>query len=346
MKKLFTLKYFLAVFVCSTLFSALAVFLINDAFAINAPNESVTIAIPENSTKGEISKILKEQGLIKSRAWFHVYTALRGKEVKNTQTTYTLQKNSGFDGICLALESGSTMPLTEIKVTIPEGCTVEAIMEILCDTHGICSREDFINTVQNGNFSKYSFVSELDKTKERRKYRLEGYLYPDTYCFYSSSSAYAVIDKMLANFANKLDDKYLSACKKRGMTLDEAVTLGSVIMKEGRFVSDFPKISSVFHNRLQSSAFSYRLQSDATTVYALGREMTPEDKELDSPYNTYKHGGLPPSPICSPDLNAISYAIYPDSTPYYYFVTKKNGSVLYARDYQTHLSNINKASQA
>jgi UPF0755 protein len=74
--------------------------------------------------------------------------------------------------------------------------------------------------------------------------------------------------------------------------------------------------------------------------------MTPEDKSLDSPYNTYKVSGLPPSPICSPDLNAISFALYPDKTGYYYFVTKKDGSVLYAKDYQTHLNNIKKAESA
>jgi UPF0755 protein len=72
--------------------------------------------------------------------------------------------------------------------------------------------------------------------------------------------------------------------------------------------------------------------------------MTPEDKSLDSPYNTYKVSGLPPSPICSPDLNAISFALYPDKTGYYYFVTKKDGSVLYAKDYQTHLNNVQKAT--
>ncbi len=339
-RKFFTLKYLLAVTGAAILIAAAAVFLVNDAFAISKTNEPVTVHIPENSSKSDIAKILKKEGLIKSRAWFSVYTAMRKKDVKNTKQVYTLQKNSGFDGICLALKSGGGQSLTEVKVTIPEGSSVDAIMQIICDEHGICSREEFVNTLQNGDFSKYTFTKQLDKTKSERKYRLEGYLYPDTYCFYSSSSAYAVIDKMLSNFAAKIDSKYLAACKNQGMTLDEAVTLGSLIIREGKYPSDFPKISSVFHNRLKSPAFSYRLQSDATTVYALGREMLPEDKELDSPYNTYKNGGLPPSPICSPDLTAISYAIYPDKTSYCYFVTKKDGSVLYARDYQTHLANI------
>ncbi len=342
MKKFFSLKYFLLVIAIAILLTVIAILLINDAFAITAPSDEVTVTIPESSTKSEVARILKENGIIKSRTWFSVYTALRGKEVTPKGDTYVIPKNSGFDAICRILAYGSSGSNTEIRVAIPEGSSIEGIMEIVCDQHGICSRQEFINTVQNGNFSGYSFVKHLDQTKNNRKYRLEGYLYPDTYCFYSKSSAYAVIDKMLANFATKVDKRYIAAAEKQGMTLDEAVTLGSIIMREGKFISDMPKISSVFHNRLKSPSFSYRLQSDATVVYALGREMQSEDKELDDPYNTYKYGGLPPSPICCPDLNAISYAIYPDSTGYYYFVTKKDGTVLYARDYQTHLNNIKK----
>ena len=344
MKKIFSLKFIIIITAISVVLSALTLFLLNDAFAVTADNTTVTVQIPANAKKSDVSNVLKEQGLIKSRVWFHIYTALRGKKIAPKQDIYYIPKNSGFDGICRILNYGSEISRTEIKVTIPEGSSVEGIMEIICDRHSICSRAEFTDALQNGDFSKYSFVKELDDTKDKRKYRLEGYLYPDTYCFYSDSSAYAVIDKMLSNFDSKLDKKYLDACKKQGMTLDEAVTLGSIIIREGRYVSDYGKISSVFHNRLKSSAFGYRLQSDATTVYVLEREMQSEDKEIDSPYNTYKYGGLPPSPICSPDLNAISYALYPVKTSYYYFVTKKDGTVLYARDYNTHLNNIKKAA--
>ena len=346
LKKIFTLKYLVAVLISSILLSALALFLANDTFAVTYPSETVSVNVPKDATKSEISKILKGSGLIKSRIWFHTYTALRGKDVSSSgENPYHISKSSGYDAICRILKNGSTEENTQVRVSIPEGMNIDGIMEIVCDEYGICSKEEFVDAVQNADFSKYPFVSALDKTKSERKYRLEGYLYPDTYYFYSNSSAYAVIDKMLANFSKKVDEKYLNACQKQGMTLDEAVTLGSIIIKEGKNISDYGKISSVFHNRLKSSAFSYRLQSDATTVYALGREMTPDDKALDSPYNTYKYGGLPPSPIASPDLNAISYALYPDSTGYYYFVTKKDGSVLYAKDYQTHLSNIKKAEK-
>lgn len=345
MKNIFSFKFIITVVIVAAVLSTVAMLLLFDAFAIGRDDTSVSITVPKDAKKSEIAGILKENGLICSKTWFSLYTSLRGKEVKASGGEYEIPKSSGFDGICLILSGRQAGVRSEVKVSIPEGSTVDDIIEIVCEKHKICSKEEFADTVQNGDFSQYSFINSLEATRGNRKYRLEGYLYPDTYSFYSDSSAYAVIDKMLANFEKKIDKKYLDACKKRGMSLDEAVTLGSIIMREGRYVSDYGKISSVFHNRLKSTAFAKRLQSDATLVYVLGREMTSADKELDSLYNTYKYGGLPPSPICCPDLNAISYALTPDNTDYYYFVTKKDGTVLYARDYNTHLNNIRKAGK-
>jgi UPF0755 protein len=344
LKKIFTRKFIIATVLAAIILCALICFVFFDAFALGKDDGTVSVNIPQDASKRQIAQILKENGLIESKILFSVYTCLKGKEVRSAGLTCEIPKSVGYDGICRILKNGNEGKRTEIKVVIPEGSSIEGIMDIVCNTHAICSRDEFTDAVQNGDFSGYDFVKELDKTKNKRKYRLEGYLYGDTYCFYSDSSAYAVIDKMLSNFARKIDKKYLDACKKQGMTLDEAVTLGSIIMREGRYAADYGKISSVFHNRLKSSVFGYRLQSDATLVYMLGREMTSNDKELDNPYNTYKYGGLPPSPICSPDLNAISYALYPDKTEYCYFVTKKDGTVLYARDYNTHLNNVKKAT--
>lgn len=336
-KKLFTLKYFITVTVASAILAVFAVILINDAFAITAPSGAVEITFPSGADDWQVAEVLKENGLIKSKLWFRTYLKLRGKEITLDSQSFTVPFGSGFDGIHRILSNGNDPSLSEVRVSVPEGATVEDIMRLVCDEHGICTRQDFEQTLKNGDFSQYSFLPENAVT-------LEGYLYPDTYYFYSESSAYSVIDKMLSNFDRKFDKKYRLACEKQGLTVNEAVTLASVIIKEARYTHDFPKVSSVFHNRLGSSAFGSRLQSDATLVYVLGREMTAADKELDSPYNTYKYGGLPPTPIANPDLEAISYALYPDSTPYYYFVTDKDGSVLYARDYASHLRNVQKAS--
>lgn len=345
-KKFFTLKYFLTVLTVSILLSAAFLFLANDAFAITAGTQDVTVNIPLGASQKQVGQILKENGLIKSRLWFDTYLALRGKKLSVNGTDFVINKGSGFDGIYRTLALGKKEKRTEKRVVIPEGSTVEDIMKIICDDHGIVTRQELTDVIQNGDFSKYDFVSAITGNAENRKYRLEGYLYPDTYYFYSDTGAYDIIDRMLGNFDTKFDKRYRAACKKQGMSIDEAVTLASMVIAEAKNISDYPKISSVFHNRLNSYRFSKRLDCDATLVYVLGREMMPSDKDNSSRYNTYKYGGLPPSAIANPDLNAISYAIYPDSTGYYYFVTRRDGKVLYASDYQTHLRNIRLAGSS
>ena len=337
-------KYAIIITLCAIALSVLFLFLANDAFAITAKNEEALVEIRDGATMREASAALKENGLIKSRAWFSAYLALRGKNANCIGGSYVLNKTIGFDGIYRALTKGQVKKHVSVTVSIPEGSTCEDIITIICENNGISSREEMTETINHGDFSKYKVLSEIKSVEESgAKYRLEGYLYPDTYCFFSDASAYDVIDKMLANFSRKFDEKYRKACKAQGLTVNEAVTLASMIIKEAKFVSDYPKVSSVFANRLKSSAFGKRLESDATLVYALGRQMRPEDKELASPYNTYKNGGLPPSPIGNPDINALSYAIYPDKTGYYYFVAESNGKIYYAATYSAHMRNIEKA---
>ncbi len=338
MKKKNKLIYFASVLAVSLALSVLLIFLANDAFAITAKSGEETIYVSEGDGAGEIASSLKKSGVIKSKTWFRTYLALRGKSLNGVKEgSYTVSKTGGFDGIHRRLTGNVRRKRTELTVVIPEGSTVEDILTIVCDNKGICTREELTDVIQNGDFSRYDFVNAISG---ERLYRLEGYLYPDTYCFYSDSSAYSVVDKLLSNFESKFDEKYRKACKAKGLSIDEAVKIASIIEKEAKFVSDYPKVSSVLHNRLGSIAFGGRLQSDATLTYALNRPMTASDKELDDPYNSYKHRGLPPSAICSPDLDAISYAIYPDKTNYYYFVSRSDGTVLYASSYEAHKHNI------
>jgi UPF0755 protein len=340
-------KYAIIITVCAVILSVLFLFLANDAFAITAKNEEVMVEIPDGATLREASAVLKENGLIKSKTWFSAYLALRGKNANCVGGNYVLNKTVGFDGIYRAITKGQTKKHVSVTVSIPEGSTFDDIINIICEKNGISSREEMVETLNHGDFSKYKFLSEIKNIEESgAKYRLEGYLYPDTYCFFSDADAYAVIDKMLANFSRKFDDKYRKACKAQGLTVNEAVTLASMIIKEAKFVSDYPKVSSVFANRLRSASFGKRLDSDATLVYVLGRQMRSEDKELDSPYNTYRNGGLPPSPIGNPDINALSYAIYPDKTGYYYFVAGDDGKIFYSATYSGHMRNIEKAKNS
>jgi cell division protein YceG involved in septum cleavage len=188
---------------------------------------------------------------------------------------------------------------------------------------------------------KFTFLADKPKY-----YGLEGYLFPDTYRVYATSTVDEAIDKMLSNFDRKLTAKMRSDIKAQGKTIYSIVTMASLIEKEAPIdyqnndSSDAKTISGIFWNRLK---IGQPLQSDATLSYILndnkpqhsGREL-----EIDSPYNTYRYRGLPPGPICNPGLLAIEAAIYPTDTDYFYFLTPKGKEdVIYARTYEEHLQN-------
>ena len=188
---------------------------------------------------------------------------------------------------------------------------------------------------------RFSFLADKPKY-----YGLEGYLFPDTYRVYATSTVSEVIDKMLANFDNKLTAKMRADIKAQGKTIYSIITMASLIEKEAPIDyqnnndKDAKIISGIFWNRLK---IGQALQSDATLSYILNDnkpQHSGSELETDSPYNTYKYRGLPPGPICNPGLLAIEAAIYPSPTDYYYFLTPKGkNEVIYARTYDDHLKN-------
>lgn len=188
---------------------------------------------------------------------------------------------------------------------------------------------------------KFSFLNDKPKY-----YGLEGYLFPDTYRVYASSTATEVVEKMLANFDDKLTPQMRADIKKQGKTIYEIIIMASIIEKEAPIDyrpdgdRDARIISGIFWDRLK---IGQALQSDATLSYIFN-DNNPQHSgsQLDasSPYNTYKYRDLPPGPICNPGLIAIKAAIYPLKTDYNYFLTPKGkGQVIYAKTYEEHLQN-------
>lgn len=188
---------------------------------------------------------------------------------------------------------------------------------------------------------KFSFLEDKPKY-----YGLEGYLFPDTYRIYATSTVTEVIEKLLENFDKKLTSELRAEIKKQGKTIYEIVTMASIIEKEAPFDyqtgddRDARLISGIFWNRLK---IGQALQSDATLSYIFSDRKTQHsgvELEVDSPYNTYKYRGLPPGPICNPGLWAIKAAIYPLKSNYNYFLTPlASTSVFYAASYEDHLRN-------
>lgn len=169
---------------------------------------------------------------------------------------------------------------------------------------------------------------------------LEGYLFPDTYRIYASSTSETAIEKLLANFADKVTPEMIADIKRQGRTLPEVITLASLIEKEVRSSADMEIVSGIFWNRLERRQ---PLQSCATLAYILGEnkpQYSEADTKIDSPYNTYQHYGLPPAPIANPGLRAILAALHPSTTPYNYFLTRPDtGETVFSKTYEEHLRN-------
>ncbi len=187
---------------------------------------------------------------------------------------------------------------------------------------------------------EYSFLEDKPKY-----YGLEGYLFPDTYRIYASSSVTEVIEKMLANFDKKLTPKMRKDIEAQGRTIYDIVTLASLVEKEAPLNNqtgdnrDARIVAGIFLNRL---SVGQALQSDATLSYIYNDNKAAHsgaELDIDSPYNTYKYRGLPPGPICNPGILAIEAAIYPIDTDYSYFLTTKDGDIVYAKTYDEHLRN-------
>ena len=232
-----------------------------------------------------------------------------------------------------------------VRVTVPEGFTVYQIAKLLAEKK-VCAAEDFMAAVNEppaGN----GFAAAITNAKER-PFLLEGYVFPDTYDFYVGETAQSALGRFLKNTKAKLTGADYAQAAKIGYTMDEILTIASIVQEESGFPKQDAKVSSVLQNRLKSAAFP-RLQFNVTFEY-LDKSVAPVIKsgraKYNALYNTYVHKGLPAGPICNPGISAIKAALYPADTDYYYFVTDKNWNYYYAHTYAQHLANCKKAGVA
>jgi len=210
--------------------------------------------------------------------------------------------------------------------------------------NNLATVEEFEAAQKEIDQSKYAFLADKPKSTD-----LEGFLYPDTYRVFASSTAPEIITKMLDNFDEKLTPQMRADIKAQGKTINEIITMASIIEKEAPISyatsnnTDAKIISGIFWNRI---AAGQPLQSCATLAYVLGvnkAQYSEADTQINSPYNTYQHRGLPPGPIANPGILAIEAAIYPTPSNYNYFLTPSGSStIVYAVTYQEHLNNKNK----
>lgn len=230
-----------------------------------------------------------------------------------------------------------TSPLTA-TVCFREGWNTRQYASAL-EENGVCSEEDFFRAVNEIDYSAdYTFLPSFSELADRI-YKLEGYLFPDTYEFYINSDAETVVRKLLSNFQKKYDNIF-SSIQNSDMTFDEALILASIVERETPSVPEMNKIAAVFVNRLNSPDYP-RLQSDATWWYPYIKGESDIPNDFVGEYNTYNVDGLPKGPVCNPSADAIAASLEPDtSCTAFFFFTDNNGKHYYADTYSQHKKNI------
>lgn len=243
-----------------------------------------------------------------------------------------------------ASDTVTTESLT-VTVTFPEGFTLVQIAERLQE-NGVCSASRFIELTNDIAYIQslpYSFIKEIEN-KQDRAFILEGYVFPDTYEFYRGESEEKALSRFLDNTERKLTAEYRQRAAELGYTLDEIITLASIVQEESYTHDSVKNVASVLHNRLSSPSFP-RLQCDVTihyiNEYVTDSGYLTKTDGFAEKYNTYKCEGLPVGAITNPGLASIEAALYPAETDYYYFVTDSNWNYYYAETYAQHKKNCN-----
>ena len=296
---------------------------------IEIPKEQqIEIELPQGYTTSDVANLLQKEGFVEYPWLFKSLSKLNGYDKKYKAGKHIISKELNYEGLMIIL---TNKPLSNpsIDVRVPEGFTVVELLDYLSERN-IVGRDRFESLCKTA-IKKYDFLKDVPD----RKYPLEGYLYPDTYKIDLEWGEEEIVDRLLREFESIFKQEYYERAEELGMTVDEVITLASIIEMEAMYAEDYKMISSVFHNRLNSRGFPY-LETDASIQYArimagLGRAeiVLYKDWEIDSPYNTYKHEGLPPGPICSPRVDAIEAALYPEETNYYFFFSPPDGTVIY-----------------
>ena len=305
--------------------------------------EVVSFSVKSGSSLSAVSKNLEAAGLIHNHTVFKYMADFMGMGQKIQSGDYELTRAMSATEILDQLISGDGKPLT-MKITIIPGWTVEDVANYLVEIKVLSSADEFLSLCKSGEaYNGYYFIEEVMKTGtvSQRKYALEGYLSPNTYEIYTSSSADTLIKRLLTQTEAAYLSGYDERAQELGLTMDEVFTLASMIEKEAK-TSDFAKVSAVFHNRLKAGM---TLGSDVTVKYASGsQKMSLNDSDLavDSPYNTYTHKGLPVGPICNPSMDAVVAALYPDeqyvAQKYLFFCSAEpeSGKLVFSKTLEEH----------
>jgi UPF0755 protein len=294
------------------------------------PSEKIVTINPGQGFSSTTAKLLKE-GVISSSAKFKIYGALSGKDKKIKAGEYMFTATMSPKKILNDLISGKVY---QHKLTIPEGYSVSQIADTV-QASGIVSKEEFLAAANNPLAVRKLGIPEPAQS-------FEGFLYPETYYFQKGTAPMTIIEHMVDRFKAVYKKVWTAREQELGLSTYQVVTLASIIEKETGNAAERPLISSVFHNRLK---LGMRLESDPTVIYGIkdfNGNITREDLQTVTPYNTYKISGLPAGPIANPGLKSIEAALYPEPSEYLFFVSRKDTTHQFSTNLADHTEAIRK----
>jgi len=297
-------------------------------------SDRISIDVPQGSHAKKIGELLKEQNLIHSVFFFQVYVDQNDLGGNLQSGRFVIQKNNTLEEIVDVLANGKG---AEVAVTLLEGWTAEQIGEEL-EAQGLTTAESFMNCINTCEFG----WNILPLNEENVAEYIEGYLYPDTY--FVNPVEYTnelFIDRLINTLDSKLTEEDWQGIEASPYSLEEIIIMASIVEREERNDAELARVAGVLWNRVEAGTL---IGADATVLYALGRTsggLTYNDLQFDSPYNTRKNLGLPPTPISNPGLSSIRAAIFPEETDYFYYLHDSEGGIHYGRTLEEH--NMNKA---
>ncbi len=312
-----------------------------EMLGISREDTEFTVEIPENSGTEAIANLLEHEGIIENPTLFRVISKMKGADGTFMAGVHKVNPNMTYGDLIEELQQEPINPREFVTLTFPEGIRLDDAAAKL-EEAGVCKADEFIRTINSAEFG-FNFESRV-KSSANKYYKMEGYFFPDTYEFYLDEDPLNVVKKVFKNFDYRVTPDYYGRMEDMDMTLEEVMTLASIVQREASKPRDMKMVASVFHNRLNDPETFPLLQSDPTSGYA--RDVVAAGLEIYSQsicdaYDTYKGSGLPPGPICSPGLDAIEAVLYPGESDYYFFCSNlQTGEFYFAETLAQHEQNL------
>lgn len=331
------------IFTVAICLSILIIYVGRDMLAIGKDDSIKMITIEEGADAKTVSHLLKEEGIIDIPKAFEIIAKLNDADAAFIPGQYELSPSDAYETIIRKLTTEEINDNREtVNITFVEGTSIYDAAKLLAENN-VCDAERFIYYFNAGGFG-FDFETKLPTSTASKFYRMEGYLFPDTYTFYVDSEPESVCMKIYQNFENKMTEEFYNQMQRKNMTLDEVITLASIVQAEASDPAEMKKIAAVFENRLLNPDDFPKLQSDPTKYYV--EEVIKPNIQVPSTaifdaYNTYEGNGLPPGAIGNPGLDAIEAVLYPSPNKYYYFAADIDTlEVYYAETLDEHEHNL------